>query len=48
MPRRAVGIAPMTSAERQARRRKQFRNMREALAEIERTATAGRPAPSRR
>ena len=34
MPRPRVGDAPMTSAERQAKRREQFRRMREALAQI--------------
>lgn len=34
MPRRALGGAAMTSAERQAKRREQFRKMREALERI--------------
>jgi hypothetical protein len=34
MPRPRLGEAPMTSAERQAKRREQFRQMREALSRI--------------
>ena len=34
MPRPRLGEQPMTSAERQAKRREQFRRMREALERI--------------
>lgn len=34
MPRPRLGAEPMTSAQKQARRREQFRQMRDALARI--------------
>lgn len=39
MPYPLVGDAPMTAAERQARRREQFRRMREALEAIRKAAS---------
>lgn len=43
MPRPRLGAAPMTNAERQARRREQFRQMQEALRAIA-TASSVREA----
>lgn len=40
MPRPTLGARPMTSAEKQARRREQFRRMREALERIADVRTA--------
>lgn len=40
MPRPRLGEQPMTSAEKQARRREQFRRMKEALARIAQVKTA--------
>ena len=43
MPRRALADRPMTAAERQARRREQFRRMRKALKAL-RDGAAGEKA----
>lgn len=40
MPRPRLGEQPMTPAERQAKRREQFRRMREALERIAQARTA--------
>ena len=44
MPRRRLGEQPMTSAEKQARRREQFRRMRAALEQIRDEARTVREA----
>ncbi len=40
MPRPRLGDEPMTAAERQAKRREQFRRMKEALGRIAQARTA--------
>lgn len=40
MPRKAFGDRPMTNAEKQARRREQFRLMRDAWEEVRTVRTA--------